>query len=94
MITVAMLEIPLPELGHDGRYRTIHNGDEAAWEVDNGVIRVDCVNTKDGQLELLHGLPLSECFDSMPRKLWDEIRHDYERLRDAQRGSAWSCNTA
>ncbi|WP_406234888.1 hypothetical protein [Nocardia sp. NBC_01009] len=89
----AGIVIPHTHFDGHGRYHTSYNGDEAVWVPDeDGVIRVDYWVSidDDGDPCELRGAELGACFDNMPRRLWDEIRWAYERIRDQERRSAWS----
>lgn len=84
-----MIDIPRTDRDVAGRYRTTYGADEAVWFVSGGVIHVDhWVN--GGEPRELRGRPLGECFDDLPRRLWDEVRHAYEHQRDDWRRAARS----
>lgn len=60
-------------------HATERDGVTAAWYVDGGVIRVLSVRSANGT-ETRHPThpDLGMCFDLMPRRLWDQIRHEHE----------------
>lgn len=86
-----MIAIPRTDRDIAGHYRTSYDGDEAIWCVSGGVIHVNYWFSIDGgDLHELQWRPLGECFDHMPRRLWDEVRHAYEHRRDDERRAARS----
>ena len=61
---------------------TQHKGHTATWYVQDGVIRMLHVRSDCGcETDFPGGPPLGECFDLMPRKLWDRVRNEYEWSR-------------
>jgi hypothetical protein len=51
----------------------------ATWFVGDLVIRVLSVRLSDGaETELPDAPSLGECFDIMPRGLWDRVRYEHE----------------
>jgi hypothetical protein len=79
---VGEIALPCPRLDSHGRYHTVYDGDEAVWFLNGGVIHVDYWITVDGGEPCeLYGQELGMCFDSMPRRLWDRVRNEYEWSR-------------
>lgn len=67
---------------------TEYDGITATWFARDGVIRVVGVRDTDGAETLFDGAPsLGECFDRMPRRLWDRVRfqHRDERMSEGAR---------
>lgn len=56
-----------------------YRGACAAWFVRDRIIRVLSVRLSDGtETELPDAPSLGECFDIMPRGLWDRVRYEHE----------------
>jgi hypothetical protein len=55
------------------------DGTQARWYVFGRTIRVAGIILPNGTPQVFENMPtLGECFDLMPRELWDKIRIEYE----------------
>lgn len=71
----------------------------ARWVTRGGTVWVRVILDDDSELFIEPDRPLGECFDLMPRELWDRVRHEYECRRDPalaealRRTTAWMAAT-
>ncbi len=67
---------------------TVVGGMSANWYADDdGVIHVLSFRreSEGSTTRFAVALPLGECFDRVPRALWDQIRYEFESRRSAGR---------
>jgi hypothetical protein len=63
-------------------YSTRDGASSARWIVRGSVVHVLTMVDEHGRVIDMHARPLGECFNDMPRALWEKVRMQFEIQRD------------
>ncbi|MBF6393809.1 hypothetical protein IU443_28175 [Nocardia farcinica] len=63
-------------------YSTRAGASSARWIVRGSVVHVLAMVDEHGRVIDMQDRPLGECFNDMPRALWEKVRQQFEIQRD------------